>query len=177
MEECLSSPILLHICIETLLQGSELSGYRSVNASERDYYIWARSIDGSGGDYVYYLFSNHIENRNICFSLLYFRPTSYNIRVIPRLEAPNTPNLHYFIVELEARPAEFVAPRSISQASRVIHLIFHAIHVLHVLPVLCINPPSTTISVPVIYDASLLARNKAALATSHAVPIFPIGTC
>src|SRR5713226_2072249 len=40
-----------------------------------------------------------------------------------------------------------------------------------------VKPPSTTREAPVIYLASSEARNRAAYATSHASPIFPIGTC
>jgi len=46
-----------------------------------------------------------------------------------------------------------------------------------VLPVDEVIPPSTTIFCPVIYFASSETRNRVVLATSHASPIFPVGTC
>jgi hypothetical protein len=44
-------------------------------------------------------------------------------------------------------------------------------------PTLSVMPPSTTSSSPVTYFDSSEARNNAALATSQASPIWPIGTC
>src|SRR5213592_3896223 len=44
-------------------------------------------------------------------------------------------------------------------------------------PALHVIPPSTTSSIPVTYFASSEARNSAALATSKASPMWPIGTC
>src|SRR5262249_43158470 len=44
-------------------------------------------------------------------------------------------------------------------------------------PDLQVMPPSTTSSIPVTYLDSSEARNSAALATSQASPIWPIGTC
>jgi len=65
----------------------------------------------------------------------------------------------------------------LSTRSILVELIGRLIPRVHVLPVLWVSPPSTTISVPVMYEASLLAKNNAAWATSHAVPILPVGTC
>ena len=42
---------------------------------------------------------------------------------------------------------------------------------------LAVIPPSTTSSIPVTYLDSSDARNSAALATSQASPMWPIGTC
>ena len=44
-------------------------------------------------------------------------------------------------------------------------------------PDLLVIPPSTTSSIPVTYFNSSDARNSAALATSQASPMWPIGTC
>ena len=44
-------------------------------------------------------------------------------------------------------------------------------------PDLLVMPPSTTSSIPVTYFDSSDARNSAALATSQASPMCPIGTC
>lgn len=73
-------------------------------------------------------------------------------------------------VRMDQSPHRIKVGRSNQQKVRLIYLVY-------ALPVLCVRPPSTTISVPVMYEASLLAKNKAALATSHAVPILPVGTC